>query len=34
MKRLVVYFSYTKHTKQIVKMIKERISCDVVDYNL
>lgn len=31
MKRLVVYFSYTDHTKQIVKMIQERISCDVLE---
>ena len=31
MKRLVVYFSYTDHTKQIVKMIQERVACDVLE---
>lgn len=30
MRRIVVYFSYTGHTKKIADMIAERLDCDIL----
>lgn len=30
-KKLVVYFSYTGHTKYIAEMIKEKLNCDILE---
>ena len=31
MNKLIVYFSYTNHTKQIAKKIKENLNCDILE---
>lgn len=31
MKKLIVYFSYTNHTRLIVEKIKEQIDCDILE---
>lgn len=30
-KKLIVYYSYTGHTKMIAKMIKKKINCDILE---
>lgn len=32
-KKVIVYFSYTGHTKQLAEKIKEKIDCDMVEIN-
>ena len=31
MNKLIVYFSYTNHTKEIANRIKEKINCDILE---
>lgn len=33
-KRLVVFYSYTGHTKYIAEMIKEKLNCDILEIKL
>lgn len=32
-KKLIVYFSYTEHTKRIAEKIRQRLNCDIVELN-
>lgn len=31
MNKLIVYFSYTNHTKEIANRIKEKINCNILE---
>ncbi len=31
MNKLVVYFSYTNHTREIANRIKEKLNCDILE---
>ena len=31
MNKLIVYFSYTNHTKEIANRIKEKVNCDILE---